>query len=302
MGAAIAALAGVGKRQQEAFVAACQRLQAKVAVGRKIQRLAGDIADGRLRIGSRLALDQSLTAEKIGDARHGGFEARGGLRRGRRLRSRSQHEVDQAMGVVEGRAEHLPARQILEGRRDAARNRHRPGIDRLRRAETGQRRAKGTDEEDRLDEIAARLLDGERRQRRIVERALGHDAIDGEGELGADLLRRQLGDVGVAAPLVGEQRVGVVDGLLAAFDRDVHLRLADHCRARQRGDPAGRDENAIDAARKSAWLAAQRAAKSAGSGASASDASPLMPGPLRPIPGPAAMRSSATTSVVERSG
>ena len=45
MRAAIAALGRIAERQQKAFVAAREILQAQVAVGRKIQRLAREVAD-----------------------------------------------------------------------------------------------------------------------------------------------------------------------------------------------------------------------------------------------------------------
>ncbi len=70
MVAAIAALRRVAERQQEALVAARQVLQAQVAVGRKAQRLARQIADRRIGLRLRRRLDQTVAAEKIGHARH----------------------------------------------------------------------------------------------------------------------------------------------------------------------------------------------------------------------------------------
>ena len=47
MVAAVAALRGIAKRQQKAFVAARQILQAQIAIGREAQRLAREVADRR---------------------------------------------------------------------------------------------------------------------------------------------------------------------------------------------------------------------------------------------------------------
>ena len=99
-----------------------------------------------------------------------------------------QREVEQAMGVVVGRAQHLAARHVLEGRRDAPLGHHGRGVERQRIAEARQGRAIGAQQEDGLDQVAARLLDGERGERAVVAGALGHHAIDGEPELLVDLL------------------------------------------------------------------------------------------------------------------
>ena len=96
------------------------------------------------------------------------------------------------MGVIEGRAENLPARNILEGRGNPPAHLHRAGIDRLGRAEARQRGAEGAHQEDRLDQVAARLLDRERGEFAVVQRAFGHHAVDAERELLGDLGQRQL--------------------------------------------------------------------------------------------------------------
>ena len=128
------------------------------------------------------------------------------------------------MRVVEGRAEHLAAGQVLEGRRDAPLDRHGGGVDRLADGDPRQGRAIGTQQEDRLDQIAARLLDGERRQAAIVERALGHHAVDRQRQLLVDLGAAQLGQRRIAAPRLGEQLVGGLDRGRAALHRDIHVR------------------------------------------------------------------------------
>ena len=126
------------------------------------------------------------------------------------------------MGVVEGRAENLPARNILEGRGNPPAHLHRAGIDRLGGAKARQRRAERPHQEDRLDQVAARLLDRERRKLAIVQRAFGHDAVDAERKLLGDLGQRQLGHITVAAPLMRQQAMGVLDGALASLDGNIH--------------------------------------------------------------------------------
>ena len=62
----------------------------------------------------------------------------------------------------------------------------------------------------------------ERGKPAIVEGALAHHPVDGEGELLEDLVDGERRDAAVAAALLGEQAVGVPDGGLAALDRDIH--------------------------------------------------------------------------------
>ena len=208
------------------------------------------------------------------------------------------------MGVVEGRPEHLAAGQVLERRRDAATKRHRLGVERLGEAEAGQGGAIGAGEEDRLDQVAARLLDRQRGDLAIVERAFAHHPIDGERKLLVDLPRLDLGDAAVAAPLVGEQGVGVGDRPLAAFDRDIHQR-APSMIAVERGSAARRTSATKIRSTPSgnpAWFAAHWATKSVGRGETASVASPLIPGPLSRKRGPASRVEAWATIVVERSG
>ena len=126
------------------------------------------------------------------------------------------------MGIVEGRAENLAAGNVLEGRGHPPLHPHRAGLDRLAGAEARQRGAEGADQEDRLDQIAARLLDRERRELAVIERALAHDAVHGEAELLRDLVERDFGNILIAAPRICEQAMGVLDGAFAAFDCDIH--------------------------------------------------------------------------------
>src|SRR5262245_28250204 len=103
------------------------------------------------------------------------------------------------MRVVERGAEDLSAGKVLERSRDPPPHRHTRRVEGPRGAEAGQRRAIRAQQEDGLYEIAASLLDGERRQLAVVERALGHHAIHRETELLLDLDQRELGHGGVAA-------------------------------------------------------------------------------------------------------
>src|SRR5882724_11556957 len=116
------------------------------------------------------------------------------------------------MGVVERRPEDLPAGNILEGRGNPPPHLHRAGIDRLGGAETRQRGAESPYQKNRLDHVAARLLDRKWGQLAIVQRAFGHDAVDAERELFGYLVKRHLGNLTVAAPLMRQQTMGVLDG------------------------------------------------------------------------------------------
>ncbi len=130
------------------------------------------------------------------------------------------------MGIVEGRPEQLAARQILVGRRNAALDLHRAGVERPGIAETRQRRAIGAQEEDRLDHVAARLADGKGGKRTVVERGFGHDAVNGERQLRDDLLDADRRQRTVAAAAIGQQAVGVGDGGFAAFDGNIHRQIS----------------------------------------------------------------------------
>jgi len=127
--------------------------------------------------------------------------------------------------VIERRPEHLAARQILERRRDAPPDFHCASVDRLRRAESRQGRTISAHQEDRLDQVAARLFDRERGQLAVVERTLDHHPVAGERKLFGNLLEREFGHGRVAAALLRQQPVRAVDGAFAAFDRDVHVNL-----------------------------------------------------------------------------
>jgi hypothetical protein len=126
------------------------------------------------------------------------------------------------MRVIEGRTKNLAARDILEGRGNPANDPHAAGIDRLGGTEPRQRGAEGADQEDRLDHVASRLLDGERRKLPVIERALAHDAVDGKAKLLGDLGKRHLRHIAIATALMREQPMGVLDGAFASLDGNVH--------------------------------------------------------------------------------
>ena len=115
-------------------------------------------------------------------------------------------------------------------------------------AEARQGGAIGADQEDRLDQIAARLLDRQRGKVGIVKRPLGHHPVDGQRQLLADLRDGQLRNARIAAPFLGQPGMGVVDGLLAPLDGHIHqdIRRA----ARQAGEPVAAGEQVIEAQRK----------------------------------------------------
>ena len=223
---AVAALGRVAQRQQEAFVAARQVLQAHRAARRQGERLARQVFRRAI---VRRRLQHALALEDVADARQGAVGVGGRGRCGRPVAFGCQREVEQAMGVVVGRAQHLAARHVLEGRRDAPLGHHGRGVERQRIAEARQGRAIGAQQEDGLDQVATRLLDGECGERTVVAGALGHHAIDGEPELLVDLFQRELGDVAIAAALVGHKVEGMGDGRLAPFDCDVHVSSPRRC-------------------------------------------------------------------------
>ncbi len=160
---------------------------------------------------------------------------------------------------------------------------HGAGIDRLGGAEARQGGAEGADEEGRLHEIAARLLDGQRREVAVIERALGHDAVDGEGQLLADLGGCDFRHRRIAAAVVGEEPVGIVDGAFATLDGHIHGSglHGDAGGARQGGDALGTGEDEVDAAREEGVVGGKARAMSAGRPATARWAWPAMPGPAR---------------------
>src|SRR5215471_9789709 len=101
MVAAITALRRIAERQQKPLVGAREILQPQVAVCRKAQGLAREIAHGRLGLPLRRRLDQAVAAENVGDPR--GRSLRG-LCFPWPIRNKALGEppVQKAMGVVEG--------------------------------------------------------------------------------------------------------------------------------------------------------------------------------------------------------
>ena len=168
-----------------------QILQARVALGGEGQRVARDVGDGRVRRRRRLALNQVIAGDDVSDARGRRRGAERRCRRRRRSAARFEIEIDEAVRVVERRPQHLAARQIFEGRGNAAAQRYRRGVERLGEAEARQSGAIGAYEKDRFDQIAARLFDGERGDGAIIERALAHHPIDAKRKLFVDLLSGQ---------------------------------------------------------------------------------------------------------------
>ena len=243
---AVAALHGIAEAEHEALVAARHRLQADIAIGGEGDGLAGEIEGARITFRRCFLFHKPLGAEDVGHARHVGVEGfhvmlgldpsiacrgcAGGAFLSRDGRVKPDHDVrgihqrkiEEPVGIVIGRTEHLAAGQILVGRGDAAADRHLGRVERLGRAEARQRRAIGPHQEGRLDRIALRLLQRQRREIGIVERALVHDAAAGETHLLADLRDGELRHAFVAATRFGDEIMGGEDGGFAAFDRDIH--------------------------------------------------------------------------------
>ena len=112
---------------------------------------------------------------------------------------------------------------------------------------------KARTQEDRLDHVAARLLQRQRRQFAVIERTFGHDAVDAEAELSGYLRQRKFGNGAIAAALMRQQTMGVLDGALASLDGDIHasISLRDKPRGARYGDNGivGHQDD-IDAARE----------------------------------------------------
>jgi hypothetical protein len=189
MAARIAALGRIGECEQEPLVTARQRLQPCIAAHRIFGRGAGDVGHRARGIGQRIILDQPLVPQNVGNAHHPFVTIFSRLGRIDGCVA-SEFRVEQPVCVVEGRAKQLPARQVLVDRRDAPLDQHLAGVHRLRMTKPRQRRPVGAEQEHRLDQVAARLLDRQRRQFRIIERALAHHPVDGKRQLPGNLLER----------------------------------------------------------------------------------------------------------------
>ena len=200
-------------------------------VCRRTSRPAGKDSGWRVRSngagspsGGVFRFHQPLGAQNIGHARH----RRRRAHRGRAVATAvaaclHQSKIEQPVRVIIGRAKHLPARQILVGRRNAAADRHFRGIDRHGRAKARQGGAEGAHQESGLDGIALRLLQRQRSEIAIIERALVHHAAQrrGPSARGSAQPRVPAPPV-VAAPRFGEEFMRGENGGLAALDRDIH--------------------------------------------------------------------------------
>ena len=175
--------------------------------------------------------------EDVGNPGHGAAVRLPDSRRFRCPPFRCEFEIKKAMAVVEGRPKQLTTRQVFIGRGDAPFHGHSGRVDRFGVAETRQRGAVGTQQECRLYQIAPRLFDRECCEVGIVDRALIHHPVGGDGELGADLLDRQFLDRHVAPPGFTKPTMGVPDRPLPAFNRDIHGSHLQRRGARQAGKP-----------------------------------------------------------------
>ena len=77
MGAAVAPLGRIGEPEQEAFIAARQILQPRVAGRGEGERVAGDVGDRSVRRRG-FAIDQVVASDDVGDARRGRPSGRAG--------------------------------------------------------------------------------------------------------------------------------------------------------------------------------------------------------------------------------
>ena len=129
------------------------------------------------------------------------------------------------MRVVKCWPQHLPARRILERRRNTPVAAHLARIDRKGGPKTRQRGAIGADEKHRLNQIAARLLDRKRRQIGIVKRTFCHHPVYSQCHLLTDLRDTQFRHRHITAPFLGQPAMSVLDRAFAAFDSHIHQTL-----------------------------------------------------------------------------
>ncbi len=229
MAVRVAALGRISHGEQKTLVTARQVLQAGSAVGRKTQRLARQVGRCRITGRQRLALDQALLIQQLDHTRRtfmlmliAAVRAAGGHRRA----VGEQAEVEQALGVVKGRTQHLAARQVFESGRDTPLQHHARGVQRARAAQAGQGGAVSAQQKNRLHQVAGGLLDCQCGQFRVVDRAFGHDPVDRQPELLADLRHAEFGQRGVAPALAIQQRMAVEDGGFSALDGNVHAQVS----------------------------------------------------------------------------
>src|SRR4029077_6661546 len=86
------------------------------------------------------------------------------------------------------------------------------------------------------------------------------DAIDAKRKLLGDLVQRDLGNVTVAAPLMREQTMGVLDGALAALDGYIHALASPRRQPRGSGyrdNLIVMDQHDVDPARKQGFVDGQ---------------------------------------------
>ncbi|MNF89894.1 hypothetical protein D3C84_724390 [compost metagenome] len=282
--AAIATLGRVTQRQQETFVAAGQRLQALGTTGRELQWVASDVRDRFAVVG--FVLDQAFPGQQT---EHSRARFKAGIRR--RLRPRvltfgEQRKVQQAMGVVEGRPQQLPARYVLERGREASAELHVLRVDRQARAEARQRGAISAQQENRLHHVPCRLFDRQRGQLFVIQRAFAHHPRHCQRQLLTNLLDAQLSDRRIAPTFFRQQTMGIVDGLFATLDGYVHQARSSAMRV-LRGKPIRSWPAAKNRSRpRGNSLRRSRSAQKPSATGSATPCSVSIPGPRHSSPAP----------------
>ena len=137
----------------------------------------------------------------------------GGDHRFGRITLALQHaDLQQAVRVIQRRPQNLAARNVLEGRRDAADGEEIRLGDRLGDRQARLRRAVGAQQQNRLVEIAARLGQRQRCQIGLIERGFAHDAVDQIGEAVAHRVDTLAGD---RAEIVAKEPFCLFDGAFA---------------------------------------------------------------------------------------
>ena len=179
------------------------------------------------------------------------------------------------MRVIECRTKQLAARQILVDRRNSPFDNHLAGVHRLGMTKPWQCRAVGAQQKHRLDQVAPRLLDGERSEFRIVKRALAHHPVNRERQLACNLFQRQARHTHVSPAAGSKQAVSIGDSGFATFDSNIHFYASARMRRVLRGSAAtqlGPARIRSTPRGKAARLTCHCASKCDGIGAGANDA------------------------------
>jgi hypothetical protein len=232
----VAALRRITESKEIAFVAARKGLQAKRAGRWKPQGLPGQIRRRWVAWWGLFGFEQAIAAHQFGDARRRGDSTGGGNWRGgyrsdwpmdglARIRGGfliKERKIQQALAIVGRGPQDLTARYLFEGGRDSALDPHPAGIDWQTIGQPGQGGSVGTQQKRGFHQIACGLLDRERSELGVIERALGHYTGYRSMQLLLNLRDRQFGKCPITAPARADPLISGIDCALSTLDGDIH--------------------------------------------------------------------------------